>query len=164
MPHKTIHHVWTHQALETSLAGCLAARDNRLPVKGERRLCPSVSLQYVYIHVCATGSMCEYEERGGTKSLGAVQHWDDCFFSLLSSEYYLKVLVWPFPVLRGETLMRACDALQFWVQWYILNSGWEALVFWGQMIFCSEQCTTDFWCHSLIIWEAQKKAALTQNL
>lgn len=32
MPHKTIHHVLTHRGGETSLASCLAARDNRPPV------------------------------------------------------------------------------------------------------------------------------------
>lgn len=158
MPHKTIHHVLTHQAGETSLAGCLAARDNKLRVKGERRLCPSVSLQYVYIDVCVTGSMCECEEKWGTESLGAMQHCTER--SLFSSEYFLKVLLWPFPVLRGGTLICACGALQFWVQWHILNGGWEEPVFCGQMIFCSEQCTFAFWCHrkklSLSIWMAQK--------
>lgn len=45
MAHKAICHVLTHWATETSLASCLAARDNRLPVlvpvpvDGECRLC-----------------------------------------------------------------------------------------------------------------------------
>lgn len=54
MPHKTIHHVLTQRAGETSLAGCLAARDNRLPVEGERRPCPAGSLQLVYTCVSLT--------------------------------------------------------------------------------------------------------------
>lgn len=50
MAHKTIHHVLTHWARETSLSSCLAARDNKPPVLGpvERRtqamLLPSVCL------------------------------------------------------------------------------------------------------------------------
>ena len=71
MAHKTIRHVLTHWARETSLASCLAARDNRLPVlvpvEGERRLCSTCVCIYT------TDYMCECEEREGPVSLGAVQ-------------------------------------------------------------------------------------------
>lgn len=94
MPHKTIHHVLTHQAAETSLAGCLAARDNKLPVKGERGPCLSVSLQNVCVAVCVTGSMCECEmwaERRDSWGCAALSDFSHFF------------LIWRccFPVLRG---------------------------------------------------------------
>lgn len=97
----------THLARETSLASCLAARDNRLPVplEGESRPCCCSE------RVCVC--VCECEERGGTMSPGAVQQWDDCSLSLLPSaspcfakhqKCYLKVLLWPIPAPRGHSL------------------------------------------------------------
>lgn len=60
MAHKAICHVLTHWAGETSLASCLAARDNRLPVpvEGEHRLCCRCCVYMcIPVHVCATDSM-----------------------------------------------------------------------------------------------------------
>lgn len=127
MAQKTIRHVLTHWARETSLASCWAARDNRLPVlvsvKGKGRLfcmcvyIPRTPCVWACLHVRM------WEERRACVSGGcAALRW---LFSLTSSaspcfakhqKCYLKVLLWPFPAPRGKLFTRG--ALQFWVQWH----------------------------------------------
>lgn len=100
MAHKTICHVLTHWATETSSTSCLAARDNILPVPADGCAAVAVSLC-----VCA------------------VIKWLNSFTPSPWPLYVLlhtKKVIWRHcfdPFLHwGRNSPRACSALQLWIQ------------------------------------------------
>lgn len=126
-----------HSARETSLASCLAARDNKLTV-----LVPVIEYtgtaaaprSYVCVRIRHTSECvykCEREEREGSVSLGAVQQRDDsltssiclCVFCQTPEMLFEGAALTLFPALRGKLSPWARGARQFWcsgtLQWWL---------------------------------------------
>ena len=139
----TIRHILTHR--ETSLARCLAARDNRLPVlvpiKGEHRLLPCVCLCTHTHSVCISVPQCvnvRREEGLWSSEVTVLPSASPCFAK--HQKCYLKVLLWPFPARGGGELFTFARGLRSTVLVAAAHSHWGEPVLQGQMTHRSKQC------------------------
>ena len=138
-----------HSAGETSLASCLAARDNKLtvlvPVVEKHRLCCCPYVYGIRPSVCTSANarrekgLCLGGLCSRAMTLPPLPSASPCFAK--HQKCYLKVLLWPFFTLRGGNSLREPMALDSFGAVAHSNGDWGEPLFQGHTTPCSKQST-----------------------